>query len=141
MSLPTCNETTRRLNPQIFGTAERAQKIIQDTVAPRMKQNRGPKLNKTESAFQDHLRATFDGSQIEREGVTLLLANGVRYTADFADFNFEGRLTLWEVKGEHAWDDAIVKLKVAAARYPRITFYLASFKRKTGLWRIELVFP
>lgn len=99
-------------------------------------------MNKTESAFDEHLRATFANSQIEREGVTLLLANGVRYTADFADFNLDGGLTLWEVKGAHAWDDAIVKLKVAASRFPRITFYMASPRKDApGLWRIERIVP
>ncbi len=109
--------------------------------AHRMRQDRGPKLNKTEAAFASWLAAKFPALQVEREGVTLLLANGVRYTADFAVFNPGGDLVLYEVKGGKFWDDAVVKLKVAANKYPRIAFWLATPADRTKTtWKIERVF-
>ena len=144
MPLPeTVSESTRRLNPQIFGTVEQSQGIIAATVEKhRMRQNRGPKENKTEAAFHAWLAGQFRESTIYREGVTLLLANGLRYTADFAIFNATGELVLYEVKGPHAWEDSLVKLKVAASVYPTVSFCLASPADKTKTsWRIERVYP
>jgi len=142
MSLPIrISEATRRLNPGLFGGAQNLApnlNLENDGAKPRLKQNRGPKMNKTEAAFDAHLRATFVDSQIEREGVTLLIGNGVRYTADFSDFAIGGKLTLWEVKG-FMREDAAVKIKIAARVYPRIAFFLATRNKDKGLWNIERV--
>ena len=40
------------------------------------------------------------------------------------------------------YDDAVVKLKVAANRYPRVAFWLATPADRTKTtWKIERVFP
>lgn len=141
MALPTTvSESTRRLNPHLFGGVP-SPKLPASDDGPRMRQDRGPKLNKTEAAFVGWLALKFPALQIEREGVTLLLANGCRYTADFAVFNPGGDIVLYEVKGGKFWDDAVVKLKVAANKYPRIAFWLATPADRTKTtWKIERVF-
>jgi hypothetical protein len=138
---PRASASTRALNPGLFGAAGTPTPAVEEG-SPRMRQNRGPKLNKTEAAFAAWLGAQFPDLQVEREGVTLLLANGVRYTADFAVFNPAGDLVLYETKGKKFWDDAIVKLKVAALRYPKIAFWLTSPADRTlSTWKLERVFP
>ncbi len=104
-------------------------------------------LNKTEAAFQDYLRAKYAGSQILAQCVTLKLGNGVKYTPDFiriADATNEhaspvSQWTAWEVKG-FMRDDAAVKIKVAAAMYPLIQFYLVRRNGRIG-WRVDHVLP
>lgn len=91
----------------------------------------GDTLNKTEAAFLDHLRANHpDAAFIEPHALTLRLANGCRYTPDFILADASG-LTAYETKG-HMRDDAAVKLKVAASRFPFITFILVWRDRRAA---------
>lgn len=100
---------------------------------------KGP--NKTEAAFYAWLEAA-TSDQVFPHAITFLLANGVRYTPDAIRFTKEGRVVAYEVKG-HMRDDAAVKIKVAASRFPKIIFRLATKKRKRdgGGWAIEEIFP
>lgn len=51
------------------------------------------------------------------EAITLKLAEGLRYTPDFLVMRADGTLEIHEVKG--FWeDDALVKIKVAAEKFP-----------------------
>lgn len=149
MPLPSrVSESVRRLNPQLFGPAPSTAIIWAAPVvgvakeAPRIRQARTPKLNKTEADFLDHLRAKYPRATVLPHGMTLLIANGCRYTPDFY-LEFEGgdgRPALYEVKGKKAWDDAIVKLKVAAARFQAFDFWLVDRLPRTG-WRTARVYP
>ena len=107
---------------------------------PRLRQERGPKLNKTEAAFERKLKIDRSDCQIVAQGITLLIANGVRYTPDFAAIPKDPptEVTFYEVKG-FMRDDAAVKLKVAAALYPMFRFYLVS--RSFQAFTEERVFP
>lgn len=110
---------------------------------PTLRQKRGPKMNKTEAAFEAYLKARYDPEDwaLGSQNITLQLGNGVRYTPDFNAFSRRGdmRPMFWEVKG-HMRDDAAVKLKVAAALYPQFDFALVKKQGKTALgWRIEEV--
>lgn len=143
--LPHASAATRRLNPGLFGPggvsspSPAGETPGNGQESPRLRQKRGPRENKTEAAFAAWLRARNADCQVEREGITLLLANGVRYTPDYAVISQEGRVTLWEVKG-HMRDDAAVKIKVAAARFPHFSFRLATATDRTLTdWRIEKV--
>jgi hypothetical protein len=103
-------------------------------------------LNKTEAAFQQYLESLHASSSILSQKITLLIANGCRYTPDFV-MKFDAlvkdgeceAVSLWayEVKG-FMRDDAAVKLKVAASLYPWIKFHLVS-KRKGGGWDVQEV--
>lgn len=98
-------------------------------------------LNKTEAAFVDYLRFKWPGELVLAQSVTLKLANGVRYTPDFiVPQATSAKLMLaYEVKG-FMRDDAAVKIKVAAANYPWIKFYLVKRDGRTG-WQINEVLP
>lgn len=143
--LPHASAATRRLNPGLFGPGgvsshpPAGEKPGNKQESPRLRQKRGPRENKTEAAFAAWLRARNADCQVEREGITLLLANGVRYTPDYAVISQEGRVSLWEVKG-YMRDDAAAKLKVAASRFPRFAWWLATATDRTlTKWRIEKV--
>lgn len=110
-----------------------------------LRQKRGPKLNKTEAAFDAYLNARYDVEDwvLGSQNITLQLGNGVRYTPDFNAFARRGdmRPMFWEVKG-FMRDDAGVKLKVAAALYPQFDFALVHRdKSAPSGWRIEEVLP
>lgn len=109
---------------------------------PTLRQKRGPKLNKTEAAFEAYLRANTERT-IHTQDITLTLGNGVRYTPDFSTWAKLGDAfpAFFEVKG-FMRDDAAVKLKVAAAMYPQFMFFLVHRdKTQTSGWRIEEVLP
>ena len=110
---------------------------------PTLRQKRGPKLNKTEAAFEQHLRVKFPAKIICTQGITLTIGNGVRYTPDFSTWAQLGDTfpAFFEVKG-FMRDDAAVKLKVAAAMYPQFMFFLVHRdKSMQSGWRIEEVLP
>lgn len=89
--------------------------------------------NQTERLFlEEFLRPAYDGVGIER--ITLKLAEGCRYTPDFDTIDDEGRITFWDTKGGKIWDDAIVKIKVAARLYPWARFIVAQKKNKKSPW-------
>lgn len=109
----------------------------------RLRQNKkGP--NKTEAAFALHLRETQPGREINEQGITLLLANGLRYTPDiFLPPILNGKVEsitplAYEVKG-FMRDDAAGKIKMAAKIHPWITFYLVTRRKKAsgGGWQIQ----
>lgn len=109
---------------------------------PTLRQKRGPKLNKTEAAFEAYLRANTERT-IHTQDITLTLGNGVRYTPDFSTWShLHGQIPcFYEVKG-FMRDDAAVKLKVAAAKFQHFNFYLVFRDRtQTSGWRIEEVLP
>lgn len=109
---------------------------------PTLRQKRGPKLNKTEAAFEAYLRANTERT-IHTQDITLTLGNGVRYTPDFSTWAKLGDAfpAFFEVKG-FMRDDAAVKLKVAAAMYPQFMFFLVHRDRtQPSGWRIEEVLP
>lgn len=107
----------------------------------RLRQVQGAKLNKTEAEFLDRLRAEQPKSTIRTQSLTLLLANGCRYTPDFfvdpmigtdPDIENSFKAEAYEVKG-FMREDAAVKIKVAAAAYPWIRFFLVWKRtRKAG---------
>lgn len=106
---------------------------------PMLRQSAAPKLNKTEAAWGDYLRANCSHEcEIHEQAVTLRLANGCRYTPDFAVLHAfaPGSGSFYEVKG---WmrDDAAVKIKVAAAQFPAWAFWLVW--RKAGQWQQQRI--
>ncbi len=111
---------------------------------PRLRQKAAPKLNKTEQRFEMYLRQVFKTETILVQAITIEIANGCRYTPDFfviQPTETPGAVTLraFEVKGPHAWDDSIVKLKVAARSFPFVQFSICS---RSGFgWRIEKIHP
>ncbi len=106
-------------------------------------------MNLTErdyAARLDLLRGSGEILQWGFEGLTLRLAADVRYTPDFMVIRPLGtgfcRLEAHEVKG-HMQDDARVKVRVAAALFPWLTFFIVRRAKGTsprlGRWDIEEV--
>lgn len=138
----------RRLNAHLLAPAPapagKVPGIAQDGGA-RIRQRQGDGLNKTERRFKEWHELNFPHRRLLVQAVTLKIANGCRYTPDFVAIGAGPvgliELHAWEVKGPRAWDDAIVKLKVAAAQYPFIRFTLVSWDKKEGVWKMEYVRP
>ena len=124
--------------------------IAAHKLAKRIRQKDGDGLNKLERRFKEWHAANFPSRPLLVQAITLRIANGCRYSPDFVavyeralplDNKPAFQLFAYEVKGPHAWDDAIVKLKVAASLYPFIGFTLVSWDKVAGVWRMESVKP
>lgn len=145
---PTC----RKLNPHLFPHGETG--VVVHTVnctfgelsneppvkyePKRIKQSSKPKSNKLETRYGLYLKAFYPSLHLIEQDITLHLANGCRYTIDWAALTPDG-FFCWEVKGKHSWDDAIVKLKVAARTFPEFKFFLVD--EVDGRWREQVVLP
>lgn len=105
----------------------------------RIRQKSGPRLNKTEQAFEDHLKVTLPDHRLLSQAISFRLGNGTNFRPDCITVSLNGEWTAWEVKG-FARTAAIVRLKVAASLYPFIAFRLVT-KQKAGGWAIERVLP
>lgn len=112
---------------------------------PKRLRQSSAKLNKTEQAFLEHLQRTSFESPIHVQAITLLLANGVRYTPDFVVAEtpdsadpVAAQAYAYEVKG-FMRDDAAVKIKVAAAAYPWMDFILVWRKGRTSPWQFQKI--
>ena len=98
-------------------------------------------MNNTEKAWADELMLAFNADEIAwwaYEPVKLYLTDGKKtsYTPDFMVRMNDGKIRFDEVKG--FWrDDARVKIKVAAFRYPFFSFQAMSMLRKGKGWKIE----
>jgi len=97
-------------------------------------------MNATEAAYGLHLEAEKQAGNVAWyafEAVTLKLADDCRYTPDFAVMLRDGSLECHEVKG--FWrDDARVKIRVAAAKFPfRFLAVTQIPVRKGGGWKVE----
>lgn len=97
-------------------------------------------MNKTEAAYAKELEARKNAKELlwyAFEGVTLKLADGCRYTPDFAVLRADGVMEMHEVKG-YWQDDAKAKIKVAADKFP--FKFIAVYKRPKkdgGGWKVE----
>lgn len=103
------------------------------------KKLRGGKcMNKTEARFFAELEARqrhgeFVAAHFER--ITLRLADGCRFTPDFTIVGNDGKLTFWEVKGAHVWEDSKIKFRVAREQNPWAEFAMFQWQ-KTQFVRI-----
>lgn len=147
MPLPDrVSDAVRRLNPDLFGPAYGAPtpkvQVESESSGPRIRQKQGPKLNKLETALLHHLRGIHPGAEVEPHAVKLRIANGSTYEPDFlVQFHDGARPLIYEAKGPWIDGDAIVKLKVAAARHRWADFHLASREGRGGPWKLERVLP
>ncbi len=98
----------------------------------------GPKFrSKLEAEYAQMLEAQARSGLIKSwmyEGITVRLADGVRFTVDFNVLALDGSLSMVEVKGPYMRDDARIKLRVAARTFSMFGWFL-SVKRK-GAWEV-----
>lgn len=100
---------------------------------------RAREMNKTEKEYSEYLQGKIIEGRLlwrEFEGVKLRLADNTFYTPDFFVMTAEGELQVYEVKG-YMMDDANVKIKCAAEKYPFRFFVVRKAKNKT--WDIKEV--
>lgn len=94
------------------------------------------KMNKTESAYAKYLETLKQAGEVlwyEFESMNLRLADKCFYAVDFLVLVKSGQLECHEVKG--FWtDDALVKIKTAADKFP---FRFISVKLVKGKWEIR----
>lgn len=99
---------------------------------------RPSRMNGTERAYSVVLEARRQAGELlwwAYEVVTLKLADDTRYTPDFAVMLANGELEMHETKG-FMRDDAWVKLKVAAEKFP---FRFRLVKREKGAWTERVI--
>lgn len=93
-------------------------------------------MNKTEEAYAAHLHQRKLAGEIadyKFESYTLKLADNCRYTPDFMVLMPDGTMQFHEVKG-FWFDDAKVKIKVAARQFPHIFLAVRKVKKE---WEIK----
>lgn len=96
------------------------------------------KPNKTEQRYaEDILRISEGIEYYEWEAITLKIGNGVKYTPDFLVIRSTGVVEIHEVKGPKVWEDSIIKIKAAAAKFHFFKFYIAQWDN--GQWTIQQV--
>lgn len=96
-------------------------------------------MNATERAYMvEVLQPQVDAGvvlQVDREGVTLRLPGGVRYTADFVVVREEDGMAtveLHEVKGDGVWTaSSWQKFKIATGCWSMFRFVVASGKKRS----------
>lgn len=100
-------------------------------------------MNKTEARYAAHLDLLLTTGKIRGWGfqrITLRLGDDCRYTPDFDVQVEDGTLEYHEVKG--FWrDDAKVKIRVAADRYPWFSFRAIQWDQKDRRWVAEYFEP
>lgn len=98
------------------------------------------KMNNTEKAYAQHLEMQRREGEISYylfDGINLRLADNTFYRPDFLVMRSGGELEIHEVKG-HWTDDALVKIKVAADKFPfKFIAIMKQTKRNGGGWDIR----
>lgn len=101
--------------------------------------------NNTETAYGEHLewlKHTGKVAWYRFEGIKLRLATKTSLTVDYAVMRSDGVLEMHDVKGSKGiyFDDAKVKMKIAAEMYPFIFKIIYPIpKGKGGGWNVEEV--
>lgn len=90
-------------------------------------------INKTEAEYGEMLKRQYPSATLRYEAYTLKLADGCRYTPDWAVEFPDGRLEFHEVKGAFIFAKALVKPRTAAELFPQ-RFVLA--QKRQGAWEI-----
>lgn len=134
------NEKRRKAGADVVGEVPPADpKLVRETVELEVNESKTEqRLNKTEQRFLKVLR-TRGYRYVGIQDITLRLAWDTRYTPDFSTVSdFDNSIILWEVKGAYEREDAIIKLKMAATKFPWFVFMKAQWKN--GDW-IETMVP
>ncbi len=102
-------------------------------------------MNKTEKEYANHLEHKRTAGEIlwwSFEGVKFKLADKCHYNPDFAVMLPDGTMEIHEVKGSLSFiqDDAKVKIKVAAERFPfKFVLVAPVAKKHGGGWETKVV--
>lgn len=99
-------------------------------------------MNKSEAAYAGHLELRRVAGEVlwySFEPLTLKLAKDTRLTVDFMVMLADRSIEFHDVKGNWFQDDAKVKVKVAAAKFPMFRFVVVRplAKKHGGGWSEE----
>ena len=152
------SDTVRRMNPSVFGhptttEAHNAPQVGRYEFKPktgggklsfpsfveegkRIRQDPKPLLNKLEAEWFEVLKRT--NPLARPQALKFRLCNGTVLCPDFADLTCRP-VTCWEVKGKHAWEDSLIKLKFAASAWPEVEWRLCW--KEEGQWKIQNILP
>lgn len=141
------SESVRKRNPHLYPNPEEHSGMttltVQVPVPPkpkRIRQSSKPLMNKLETEYFEVLKQRKHIENIRAQSITFRLANGCRFTPDLTcNLAISQRQLAIDVKGEHAWEDALVKIKVAASTYPEIQWFLVW--KENGVWQEQAVLP
>lgn len=92
------------------------------------------KMNQTEAKYAGMLEARKQAGEISYycfDGINLRIGENCHYWPDFLVMLADGSLECHEVKGGYMTDDSLVKIKVAAEKYP---FQFRMFKYEKKQW-------
>jgi len=99
-------------------------------------------MNSTEQAYFDkYLKpkmASGEYLDVIYEGITFRLAPKTTYTPDFFVVKSDMEIELHECKGGYTRDDARVKWKVAADKYPYFTWRMIHMKGLSSIKKEEV---
>lgn len=104
----------------------------------RLRQSSKPLMNKLESRLFAYLHLLYPTTKIHVLAKRYRLANGLTYTPDFCASPM-GKETCFEAKGPYAREDSMIKLKVAAATYPEVDWFL--YWELNGQWCSQKIEP
>lgn len=111
----------------------------------RIRQDSKPLMNNLETEYFNRLKDLYPNyPPIRAQAKTFRLCNGVRFTPDLSCSIWPvcgdaARETCWEIKGPHSWDDAIVKVKMAAHEFPEICWHFCW--KENGEWKEQILLP
>lgn len=107
----------------------------------RIRQKAAPKLNRLELEYLSIIKGMpFRDPEIYGQEVKLWLGNGLTYTPDFL-VNHEVGTTVYEVKGDYAFEGSLDKLKMAAHKYRHWKFFLVWKAKMSKEWQQQRVLP
>lgn len=111
--------------------------------AKRIRQSSKPLLNKLEEEYQRILidKSPYANPKVYPQAIRFRLANGAWYKPDLVSWNY-GNMRCFEVKGPKGMKGqpkGLMTLKVAAAQYPEVDWYLVW--KENGQWQEQLVLP
>lgn len=111
------------------------------TLLAEPKKIRGKGMNGTETLFSELLESSRLSGEISRwefEPISLKVGPNTRYNPDFLAVLPDGHWQLFEIKG-FLRDDAAVKFKAAAGKYPELSFMM--LRKSKGIWEIIYNLP
>lgn len=143
--LERATASVKRLNADLVRVCPSTyEQIMAPPNKKRIRQRIKPAMNQLEIEAWERLKLMHPQCELRCQCLTFVLANGVRYTPDIVVFETLElmrcvRVTCYEVKGKHAWDDALVKIKVAANQYKMFRWVLTW--KEGDIWHEQEVVP
>lgn len=138
------NSKVAHLNPKLYGNSEQLrtgkENLQVQTPLQRMQalgRMKAGKMNKTEAAYYKVLEMEIRTGEILNfwfEPMNLRIGENCFYKTDFLVLNKNSELELREVKGGYVTDDALIKIKIVAEKYP---FKVTMVKLIKGDWHYK----